>query len=165
MIVIVMGVTGTGKTTVAKALTARTGWAFAEGDDFHSEANKAKMHAGNPLTDEDRKPWLETLHGVLTQWAAGGQNGVLTCSALKESYRQILIEGLPTGLAHFVLLEAPEPLLRERLERRPGHFMNPALLDSQFATLEVPREAIHVQATSTPAQAVATILDGLDVTP
>lgn len=164
MIAILMGVTGSGKTTVAKALVERTGWAFAEGDDFHSEANKAKMHSGQPLNDADRQPWLETLHQVLAQWAAAGQSGVMTCSALKESYRQTLVTGLPAGLAHFILLEAPEPVLRERLERRANHFMNPALLDSQFATLEVPADAIHVRATSAPSQAVDQILKALDQT-
>jgi gluconokinase len=164
VIVILMGVTGSGKTTVAKALVERTGWAFAEGDDFHSEANKAKMHAGHPLTDADRQPWLETLNHVLQQWAAAGQNGVMSCSALKENYRQTLVTGLRKGVAHFVLLEAPEPVLRERLERRAGHFMNPALLDSQFATLEVPADAIHVLATSAPAQAVDQIMDKLQIT-
>jgi gluconokinase len=162
MIAIVMGVTGTGKTTVAKALVARTGWEFAEGDDYHSEANVAKMKAGVPLTDTDREPWLEALHQVLAGWVAAGKNGAMTCSALKETYRQTLSAGFPEGTVHFVLLQAPKEMLEERLEHRPGHFMNPALLDSQLATLEMPRDAIRVAVTGTPAEAVNAILAVLE---
>ena len=94
MIAIVMGVTGAGKTTVAKALVALTGWDFAEGDDFHSEANRKKMHAGIPLDDDDRVPWLESLHQVLLGWHQKGLSGVMTCSALKQKYRDSLTAGL-----------------------------------------------------------------------
>ena len=164
MIALLMGVTGTGKTTVAQALVERTGWEFAEGDDYHSEANKAKMHAGVPLTDADRAPWLRALHDVLAGWVGAGKNGVMTCSALKAAYRQTLTAGLPEGAVRFVLLEAPKQVLEERLEHRTGHFMNASLLDSQLATLEVPENAVHISVTGTPAEAVDAILAKLGVT-
>ena len=158
MIAILMGVTGTGKSTVAEALAKLTGWPFAEGDDYHSEANKAKMRAGVPLTDGDREPWLESLHGVLAGWVAAGQSGVMTCSALKRHYRATLCEGLPPDAVRFVLLQAPRQLLQDRLSKRTGHFMNPALLDSQLATLELSEDLIRVSATETPEQAAHEIL-------
>ena len=136
MIVIVMGVSGSGKSYLANKLAEATGWAFAEGDDYHSDANKTKMAATIPLTDEDRAPWLDSLHQVLAGWHARGESGILTCSALKESYREILKAGLPE--ARFVWLDPPQELLAERMAHRPGHFMPPALLDSQLATLEAP---------------------------
>ena len=163
MIAVLMGVTGTGKTTVAKELVRRTGWEFAEGDDYHSAANKQKMHAGIPLTDSDRGPWLETLHQVLAGWMEAGQSGVMTCSALKAVYRDTLRAGLSPESVHFVLLEAPKEVLHERLEHRTGHYMNPALLDSQLATLEIPGDAIRVCVTGAPAEAADEILRKLGV--
>ena len=163
MIAILMGVTGTGKTTIAHGLVDRTGWEFAEGDDYHSEANKAKMRAGVPLTDGDRAPWLQALHGVLAGWVQDGKNGVMTCSALKESYRKTLTEGLPQGAVRFVLLEAPKQVLVDRLEHRTGHFMNPALLDSQLATLELPEDAVDVSVVGTATQSVEQIVKKLGV--
>ncbi|RRA47236.1 gluconokinase [Acidipila sp. EB88] len=165
MIVILMGVTGTGKSTVGLALRKLTGWEFAEGDDFHSEANKNKMRAGVPLTDGDRAPWLASLHAVLAGWVAAGKSGIMTCSALKQSYRDTLVEGFAPGTVRFALLEAPKQLLEQRLEHRPGHFMNPALLDSQLATLEVPEDALHVSAASTAAASAAEIAQRLGVVP
>ncbi len=161
MIAILMGVTGTGKTTIAHGLVERTGWEFAEGDDYHTEANKEKMRAGVPLTDGDRAPWLEVLHGILAGWDAAGKSGVMTCSALKESYRKTLTDGLPAGSWHFVLLEAPKKVLADRLEHRTGHFMNPALLDSQLATLEIPDDALDVSVVGTPEQSVEQIMEKL----
>lgn len=163
MIAILMGVTGSGKTTVAEALMHRTGWRFAEGDDYHPAANKAKMHAGQELTDEDRAPWLAALHGVLERWVREGTKGVMTCSALKESYRRALVDGLPEGAARFVLLEVPRSELEERLERRTGHFMNPALLDSQLQTLEVPGDAVHVRAVGDPGAVAEAVMEGLGI--
>lgn len=164
MIVVVMGVTGTGKSTIAQALVKRTGWAFAEGDDYHSAANVAKMKAGVPLNDADREPWLAALHDVLLGWQTKGQSGVMTCSALKETYRVTLSEGMDAATFRFVLLEVPKQVLIERLQHRPGHFMNPALLDSQLATLEVPADAIRVDANRAPELTVDAILNQLDVT-
>src|SRR5579883_3272377 len=114
MIVIVMGVSGSGKTTLAQALAKLTGWQFAEGDDYHSEANRQKMHSGIPLTDEDRAPWLASLHALLVAWQERGENGILTCSALKESYRNVLSAGLPDGSYKFVLMEAPREVIAQR---------------------------------------------------
>ena len=163
MIAIVMGVTASGKSTVARALANRTGWAFAEGDDYHPPANKQKMHAGVPLTDEDRAPWLAALHGVLQGWIRDKQDGVMTCSALKESYRLTLVDGLPEGAAKFVLLEVSKEELEARLLHRTGHFMSPALLDSQLATLEVPGEALRIRAVGDPGAVAESVLEGLGV--
>jgi len=136
--VVVMGVSGSGKSHLANQLARATGWAFAEGDDYHSPANKAKMQAGTPLTDEDRAPWLDALHRVLLGWGDKGQSGILTCSALKASYRERLSAGLPE--LRFVWLDPPRSVLEERLSHRIGHFMPAGLLDSQLATLEAPAE-------------------------
>lgn len=161
MIVILMGVTASGKSTIAAELVRLTGWQSAEADDYHSAANKAKMHAGQPLNDADRAPWLASLHGVIVDWVNKGQNGIMTCSALKEAYRDVLTNGLPEGTCRFVLLEAPFGVLEERIRHRPGHFMNPDLLQSQIDTLEQPKDAIHVKATGPPAEVAQNILDQL----
>ena len=138
MIVVLMGVTGSGKTTTGKALAKRLGWQYAEGDDYHSEANRQKMHAGIPLTDEDRAPWLATLHDLLEGWQRSGTSGVLACSALRQRYRDQLAAGIDPAALRFVLLDAPRAVLQQRLQQRRGHYMNPALLDSQISTLEQP---------------------------
>jgi len=161
MIIIVMGVAGSGKSTIAQTLVALTGWNFAEGDDYHSEANRRKMHSGIPLTDEDRIPWLTRLHDVLIDWQRAGVSGVMTCSALKQSYRDILTAGLPPGSCRFVLLEAPVATLAARMNQRPGHFMNPALLQSQLDTLEMPADALRVDATHAPEAVAREILAAL----
>ena len=161
MIVILMGVTGTGKTTIGTLLSQRTGWPYAEGDDYHSEANKAKMHAGIPLTDEDRAPWLAVLHELLYGWYQKGESGILACSALKQSYRETLASGIPHEAYHFVWLEAPREVIAERLAKRSGHYMNPALLDSQFATLEAPADALEILEKATPEETVELILKQL----
>lgn len=166
MIVILMGVTGSGKSTVAERLVKRTDWKFAEGDSYHSEANKKKMAAGVPLTDADREPWLEALHGVMEQWWKAGESGVMTCSALKASYRQILQGDLPANAVRFVLLEVPEAQLQERLAHRAGHYMNPVLLKSQLATLEDPgTSAVHIDATRSPDEVAEAILRELAAVP
>ena len=161
MITILMGVTGAGKTTIAQELQKLTGWKYAEGDDYHSEANRMKMEAGIPLNDEDRAPWLSSLHQVLLGWLETGQSGILTCSALKQAYRDVLVGGLPADAWRFVLLQVPKEELARRLAHRPGHFMNPALLDSQMATLEEPRDAIRVDATGPEDEIARRILDQL----
>ncbi|MFZ0663196.1 MAG: gluconokinase [Acidobacteriaceae bacterium] len=161
MIAILMGVTASGKSTVAAELVRLTGWKFAEADDYHSEANKQKMHAGIPLTDEDRAPWLASLHNVISGWVRDGQNGIMTCSALKQAYRDTLTNGVPKGAYRFVLLEAPVAVLEERLENRRGHYMNPDLLQSQIDTLEQPHDAIRVEATGSPSAVAQTILSQL----
>jgi gluconokinase len=161
MIVVLMGVTASGKTTIGTRLAAAEHWQYAEGDDYHSPANKAKMHAGIPLTDEDRAPWLASLHEVLLGWYRSGKSGVLACSALRQSYRDELSEGIPKTELRFVLLEVPRDVLEERLAGRKNHYMSPALLDSQIATLEMPRDAIRVRGDLPPDQVVAEIMSAI----
>ncbi len=144
MIVVLMGVSGSGKTTIGTLLAQRTGTTFADADDYHPAANKAKMAAGHPLDDTDRQPWLEALNGVLRGWYGGAGSGVLACSALKARYRETLEVGMPAGTVRFVLLDGSKALFAERMAERHHEFMNPALLDSQFATLEAPAEAVRV---------------------
>jgi gluconokinase len=150
MIVVVMGVSGVGKTTIGSELARRMKCAFADADDYHSAANKQKMHAGIPLTDEDRLPWLQSLNRLLRGFAARGQNVVLACSALKDSYRSLLQDGLTIT---WVYLKASPEVIRERLRQRHGHFAGEALLRSQFSTLEEPGNATIVDA-DRPVEAV-----------
>jgi gluconokinase len=131
---VVMGVSGVGKTTVAAELVERTGWAFVEGDDLHPEANRAKMSAGIPLDDDDRWPWLRRVAAWIGEQEAAERTGVVTCSALKRSYRDLLRDGHPS--VWFVHLLAPPELIKSRVDARRGHYMPPSLLDSQLATLE-----------------------------
>lgn len=161
MVVVLMGVTGTGKTTVGEALAKRTGWPFADADDFHSAGNRAKMHAGIPLTDQDRGPWLRSLHDQIAAWLRDAVSGILACSALKESYRAKLIEGTPPGSVRFVFLTGPETLIRQRMESRYGHYMPESLLPSQLATLEPPRDAIEISIAQTVPAMVDRILSAL----
>lgn len=161
MIVILMGVTASGKSTIAAELVRLTQWDYAEADDYHSAANKKKMHAGIPLTDEDRAPWLASLHDVIAAWVRNDQNGVMTCSALKESYREALTKGIPAGAYRFVLLEVPVSVLEARIKSRPGHFMNPDLLQSQLDTLELPQDALRVDGTQPPLAVAQNILKHL----
>ena len=149
-----MGVTGTGKTTVGRALAQATGWQFADADDFHSAANRAKMHAGIPLTDADREPWLHSLHDQIAQWVRDGVHGILACSALRESYRIELSQGVPAGAVRFIYLTGPEDLIQDRLQARKGHFMPASLLPSQLAALEPPRDAVQVSIAQTVPQMV-----------
>ncbi len=134
MHVVIMGVAGSGKTTLALELTRRLGWPYAEADGFHSPANVAKMAAGVPLTDDDRRPWLQAIRDWLTAQARAGRSTVVTCSALRLAYRDVLRQA--EGRVRFVHLTADPALLRERLARRSGHFMPATLLPSQLATLE-----------------------------
>jgi gluconokinase len=140
-IAIVMGVSGSGKTTVAKALAQEQGWILLEGDSFHPPANIAKMKAGVPLTDEDRWPWLQAIAAREDELLAAGQSAVVACSALRRAYRDILIGQRPDTL--LVYLRGSKALIAERMQARKGHFMPPALLDSQFATLEEPGPEEH----------------------
>lgn len=139
---LIMGVSGTGKTTVGRLLAQELGWAFVDADDYHSAQNRAKMASGVPLTDEDRWPWLERLRGIVEEHAAAGRPMVLACSALKESYRRLLRRGLEDRfpVAH---LTGPADLIRSRMAARES-FMKPGMLDSQLAALEPPAGAITV---------------------
>jgi gluconokinase len=161
MILVLMGVTGSGKTTIGKLLAAETGWRFADADDFHSAANRAKMHAAIPLTDEDRKPWLATLHQLLLGWYEGGTSGILGCSALKQSYRDVLTPQIPPLNIRFILLDVSRKLLEERLRGRKNHYMNPELLQSQLDTLEVTPDLTCVCAEGSPDKIVQGILEKL----
>jgi gluconokinase len=158
MVVVLMGVSGAGKTTIGTLLAERAGATFADADDYHPAANKAKMAAGHPLNDEDRQPWLETLNGLLRGWYAQQASGVLACSALKEKYRATLASGMPEGTVKFVLLEGSRELISERLAERKHEYMNPKLLDSQLATLEVPADALCVVNDKAPEVIVDEIL-------
>jgi gluconokinase len=158
MIVVLMGVTGSGKTTVGTLLADRWGTVFADADDYHPAANKAKMAAGHPLNDEDRQPWLEELNRVMRGWYAETGKGVLACSALKAKYRATLASGMPEGAVTFVLLELSRAELEKRLAARSHEYMNPKLLDSQLATLEAPEDAVEVCNDRAPAEVVDEIL-------
>jgi len=159
MILIAMGVSGCGKTTIGELLAERLGCDFADADSFHSQANKDKMHKGIPLTDDDRWPWLKAIRASIVEKQADGTTHVYACSALKRVYRDILREGDKD--VTFVYLKGSPELLRERIKTRKGHFFDPALLQSQLDTLEPPTadEAIEVDIAMSPEKIVDTVLD------
>jgi gluconokinase len=136
IIVVVMGVSGCGKSTVSTLLAARLGWQFQEGDALHPPENVEKMRGGTPLSDADRIPWLRRIAQKIDDWRRRGESGVLTCSALKRTYRQIIVGDRPE--VALVYLKGLPDLIRRRLDARHDHFMPPALLDSQFSILQEP---------------------------
>lgn len=140
MVVVVMGVSGSGKTTVGELLAARLGCEFADADDYHPRANVEKMRAGVALTDADRSPWLDTLRELILDRLARGGDLVLACSALRSAYRDRLLAADPR--IRIVYLRGDRELIRQRLAQRTGHYMNPRLLDDQFAVLEEPDGAL-----------------------
>jgi gluconokinase len=146
VIVLLMGVSGAGKTSVGTMLAAQLGWEFADADDYHPAANVEKMRHGIPLTDADREPWLESLRALIVAWMTAGKDAVLACSALKQTYRERLTAGAPVLL---VYLKADRELLRERLLLRRGHYMKEGMLESQIVTLEEPQNAVVVDARGT----------------
>lgn len=161
---IVMGVSGSGKSTVAAGLQQRLGWPFAEGDDFHPPANVAKMSAGTPLRDEDRWPWLRALAGWIAEHDARGESTVMTCSALRRVYRDVLRGGSPG--VYFVHLVGEQALLQERMGGREGHYMPLTLLQSQLGTLEplAPDEAgLVCDVSRAPEEITAEVLAHLDL--
>ena len=160
MVILLMGVTGSGKTTIGLALAESLKWQFADADDFHSPTNVTKMRAGIPLNDADREPWLVTLHDAIAGWIATGTDVVLACSALKQSYRKQLLIGPEVRL---VYLRGSRELISRRLARRHGHYMNPGLLPSQLATLEEPQDALVVDVDAAVANVVADIRKALGV--
>lgn len=160
--VVVMGVSGSGKTTIAEGVVSHTGMTFAEADTFHPRANIAKMESGVALTDEDRRPWLEALNAWMRERSAGGDSTVITCSALRRSYRDVLRAGLPA--LHFVHLDGPAEVIRERITSRRGHFMPPELLQSQLDLLEpldADESGIVLDVRHPPEQLVAQAVDWL----
>jgi carbohydrate kinase (thermoresistant glucokinase family) len=136
VILIVAGVSGSGKTTVGALVAGRLRWRFADADGFHPQANIDKMNSGTPLTDEDREPWLQAITDWMDERLSAGESGVITCSALKRVYRDRLLDGRPA--ATMIFLQVSRQTLAERLRTRPGHFFPEKLLDSQLATLEPP---------------------------
>ena len=155
LVILVMGVAGSGKTTVGRLLARELHWSFADADDFHPAANVARMAAGQPLTDEDRAPWLAALRAHIDDCLARGDNAVVTCSALKRSYREVLAPD--RSRVKFVHLHGSRELLLSRLHARTDHFMRAEMLDSQLATLEPPADAIAVDVSPTPREIVARI--------
>jgi gluconokinase len=159
---VVMGVSGSGKTTVARHLVDLLGWPFAEGDDFHPAANVAKMRAGTALTDEDRWPWLEDLARWIGEQESAGRSAIVTCSALRRTYREVLRRGHPS--VWFVHVTSPPEGLARRLETRSGHYLPASLLASQLETLEAlgPDEpAATISGEGSPAEVAARALDAL----
>src|ERR1700675_1266011 len=154
VVILLMGVSGSGKTTVGQMLASDLGWEFADGEDYHPAANVEKMRDGIPLTDADRAPWLETLRALIAGWIAAGKNAVLACSALKRDYRQSL-RVAPGG--QVVFLSGTPALLQHRLRARVGHFMTERMLESQLAALEEPEDAVVVDVDRSPAEIVAEI--------
>ena len=187
LVIIVMGVSGAGKSTVAQALAQALNFRYFDADNFHSDVNKAKMASGLALTDVDREPWLNSLASAISQWQKEEQGAVLACSALKESYRKRLSAGHSPGLgpehghenmhknpqenkqehpnssgpAKFVYLKASYDEIYRRMEKRQNHFMKADMLKSQFKTLEEPTDAIVVNATGSLEEIVAQVLEEL----
>jgi carbohydrate kinase (thermoresistant glucokinase family) len=168
MIVVVAGVSGSGKTTVGSLLASRLDWPFTDADALHPAANIAKMRAGHALSDADRKPWLAAVGARIDGYAAAGESAVLACSALKHSYREQLLAGRPA--ARMVFLHASREVLEARLRARHGHFFPAALLDSQLADLETPQPSeqvlvVMLDTTTTPVHAVDEIIRRLELSP
>ncbi len=162
---VVMGVAGSGKSTIAAALSQQLGWACAEADEFHPQSNIDKMTQGIPLQDEDRWPWLREIQGWMTAHAEAGKSTVLTCSALKQSYRQLLSDA--QGRVLFIHLDGGADLLGQRMQGREGHFMPPTLLPSQLATLEpltdqeLAAGSLRLDISRSPEELIRTIVDAL----
>lgn len=158
-IIYIMGVSGSGKTTIGKNLSAKINIPFFDGDDFHSAANKEKMHAGIPLTDDDREDWLKRLNELAKEHAKK-IGAVIGCSALKDKYRTILSEGISVPL-FWIFLQGSYDLIKKRMEERKGHFMPAELLRSQFDTLEVPKDAIVIDISKSPDEIVDAIIHAI----
>jgi gluconokinase len=160
MVIILMGVTGSGKTTVGRLLAKKLGWTFYDADDFHSLANVEKMKSGTPLDDDDRRPWLESLSRLIRDCLRRGEQAILACSALKESYRKFLLIDERVKL---IYLKGDYGIIQKRLRERRSHYMNPALLDSQMETLEEPESALEIDISLSPDEIVKRIKTSLGV--
>lgn len=156
MFLIVMGVSGCGKSTIGKLLAEELGWPFFDGDDFHPPANVTKMSKGIPLDDEDRAGWLVALADLIRGHLEKGRSGVLACSALKQRYRDVLL--VDPAQVKFIYLKGSYELIKARMLARPGHYMKPGMLDSQFAALEEPDDAITVEIAQSPAEIVSEVI-------
>jgi gluconokinase len=162
MVIVLMGVAGAGKTTIGRRLSDILQWQFHDADAFHSAANIAKMAQGSALTDDDRRPWLDSLRMALETWIRQNVNVVLACSLLKESYRSIVLSGYESAV-RLVYLKASRSILQRRLVGRTGHFAGANLLDSQMAALEEPGVATVLDASQSPEDLVRTIRSALNV--
>ncbi len=158
MIIIIMGVAGSGKTTIGSLLASELGWSFYDADDFHSESNREKMSQGVSLTDEDRVSWLLSLKDLIIQNMLQNTQAVLACSALKNSYRNIL---KVDERVKFIYLQGSYQQIKKRLNNRAGHFMSAAMLDSQFQILEEPQNIMTIDISNTPQDILAIIRKGL----
>jgi gluconokinase len=168
MVIAIMGVAGSGKTTIGQKLAAELKWPFRDADEFHPPANVAKMSAGIPLNDDDRAPWLAAIHAYIDETLAAKKSAIVTCSALKETYRETLTtshdtKGHGADSVRWVYLKGDAATLTERISHRRGHFMKPEMLQSQLATLEEPRDAIVCNIAKSPSEIVAEIRKQLAV--
>jgi len=159
MLLILMGVSGSGKTTVGLALSRALGWPYFDADDYHPAGNVEKMRAGTPLTDADRWPWLDRLNELLRARQVRGESAILGCSALKQAYRDRLANGLEA--LRWVHLEGSFELIQSRLQARKGHYMPATLLQSQFATLEAPTDAVTLDIRANPEALARQVIDAL----
>ena len=159
MVIILMGTCGCGKTTIGNQLNKKLGWHFYDADNYHSKENVEKMAKGIPLTDDDRKPWLEGLSVEIEKWNANEGNAILACSALKNIYREML--GVDQKTVVTVFLKGDYDLLSERMQSRKGHYMNPNLLDSQLESLEEPSDGLTVSIDKDPGQIADEIINQL----
>lgn len=154
MIIILMGVSGAGKTTIGRSLAAELGWPFFEGDDFHPSENINKMMRGEPLSDQDRRPWLEELHRLIVRLTQQQRSALISCSALKQAYRDYLKIG---AQVRFIYLKGPPNLLRQRLKQRQRHFMQANMLESQLNILDEPQDALTID-TDQPLERILQII-------
>ncbi len=159
MILIVIGVAGSGKTTLGRILAARLGYEFHDADDLHPASNRAKMHRGTPLSDADRWPWLHAVRALIEQCLAEGRSAVVACSALKQAYRDLLT--IDRVRIRYVYLKGPRELLARRLSQRAGHFFDPHLLQSQLDTMEEPANAIVADIAATPEAIADAVIERL----